>query len=136
MGVSAEEKLGEQSRTENMNSANYFIVCMAAVFLHEMAHVLVATAMGIRIKRVGISWKGPFIVREQGPHFANLCTALAGPAMNLVLGVLLWRFSPQFGLVNLVLGSYNLLPFIPGLDGHNALHAYRKLCGVRQNDTA
>jgi Zn-dependent protease len=113
-------------------SVEYLAVCVVAVIMHEMAHVLVARAMGIRIKRAGISWRGPYIVREQGLPLANLCTALAGPALNLLLGVALWRFAPQFSLVNLLLGTYNLLPFIPGLDGYNALAAYRKLAAVRQ----
>jgi Zn-dependent protease len=110
-----------------MAHVDYLIACIAAVLLHEMAHVLAARASGIRVKRVGIDWKGPYIVREQGPPFANLCIALAGPVLNLGLALSFWTFAPQFGLVNLVLGGYNLLPFIRGLDGHHALAAYRKL---------
>jgi len=31
-----------------------------------------AIALGVRVKRVGISWRGPYIVREQGqPLFPN-----------------------------------------------------------------
>jgi Zn-dependent protease len=106
---------------------DYLLACIAAVLLHEIAHVLAARASGIRVKRVGITWKGPYIVREQGPPFANLCIALAGPVLNLALALSFWRFAPQFGLVNLALGGYNLLPFIRGLDGYHALAAYRKL---------
>jgi Zn-dependent protease len=106
---------------------DYVLACIGAVLLHEMAHVLAAQASGIRVKRIGITWKGPYIVREQGPPFANLCIALAGPVLNLALAVSFWTFAPQFGLVNLALGGYNLLPFIPGLDGYHALAAYRKL---------
>jgi Zn-dependent protease len=106
---------------------DYLLACIAAVLLHEVAHVLVARASGVRVKRVGISWKGPFIVREPGPPVANLCIALAGPVVNLALALSFWTFAPQFGLVNLALGGYNLLPFIPGLDGYHALAAYRKL---------
>jgi Zn-dependent protease len=115
------------------------IECLAfsliAVMAHEMAHVLVATAMGIRVKRIGVSWTGPYIVREQGPPLANFCTSLAGPLMNLLLGVGLWTLSPECGLVNILLGGYNLLPFIPGLDGHRALAAYRQLGAVRQDSS-
>jgi Zn-dependent protease len=110
-----------------MAHVDYLLACIAAVLLHETAHVLAARASGIRVKRVGIDWKGPYIVREQGPPFANLCIALAGPVLNLALALSFWTFAPQFGLVNLALGGYNLLPFIRGLDGHHALAAYRKL---------
>jgi Zn-dependent protease len=106
---------------------DYLLASITAVLLHEMAHVLAARTSGIRVKRVGITWKGPYIVREQGPPFANLCIALSGPVLNLALALLFWRFAPQFGLVNLALGGYNLLPFIRGLDGYHALAAYRKL---------
>lgn len=111
----------------NSGLVGYLTVCVTAVALHELAHMVVATAMGIRIKRIGISWKGPYIVREQGAPLANFCTALAGPALNILLAVGLQSSAPQFSLVNLLLGAYNLLPFIPGLDGYNALAAYRKL---------
>jgi Zn-dependent protease len=98
-----------------MAFVNYVLACIAAL------------AMGVRVKRVGITLKGPYIVREQGPPFANLCIALAGPVLNLALALSFWRFAPLFGLVNLALGGYNLLPFISGLDGYHALAAYRKL---------
>ena len=110
-----------------MATVNYILACIAALLLHEMGHVLAARASGIRVKRVGIAWKGPYIVREQGSPVANLCIALAGPVLNLVLALSFWTFAPQFGLVNLALGGYNLLPFIRGLDGYHALAAYRKL---------
>ena len=121
----AEQKFRQTSM--NSSSIGYLAICFAAVVSHELAHVLVATTAGIRIKRMGVTWKGPYIVREQGPPLASLCTALAGPAMNLALCLAFWKASPNFGMVNLVLGAYNLLPFIRGLDGHNALCAYRRL---------
>jgi Zn-dependent protease len=124
MTQNAEEKLGGQS---DMAFVDYLLACIAAVLLHEMAHVLAARVMGIRVKRLGMDWKGPYIVREQGPPFANLCIALAGPVLNMALALSFWRLAPQFGLVNLALGGYNILPFIRGLDGHHALAAYRKL---------
>ena len=119
-----------------MNSLYYLILGIPAVLLHEMAHVLAATALDVRVKRFGISWKGPYVVREQGAPFANFCIALAGPALNLFLAITFWTFAPQFGLVNMVLGLYNLMPFIPGLDGHRALAAYRKFNAQRQSNLA
>lgn len=112
--------------------AEFLALGIPAAILHELAHLLMARAMGIRVKRFGLSWKGPYIVREQGPPLANFCTALAGPAMNLALGFAVFSVAPHFGLVNIVLGAYNLLPFVPGLDGHNAMLAYRKLGVFRQ----
>jgi Zn-dependent protease len=114
----------------------YLTVSLAAVILHELGHAIVATATGIRIKRIGISWRGPYLVREQGPPIASFFTALAGPVLNVMLGVWFLGLAPQFSLVNLVLGAYNMLPFVPGLDGYNALAAYRKMGSLRQNRPA
>ena len=111
----------------NSDPVGYLTACIAAVVLHELAHVVAAIALGVRVKRVGISWRGPYIVREQGTPLASFLIALAGPGLNLLLAFGFWGFSPEFGLVNLLLGGYNLLPFIPGLDGSNALAALRKL---------
>ncbi len=105
----------------------YIGVCILATLLHEVAHFAVARALGIRVKGFGINWRGPYMIREQGAPLACIFTALAGPVVNLAIAGVFWKVAPQFGLVNVVLGAYNLLPFVPGLDGHNALGAYRRL---------
>lgn len=105
----------------------YLIECIAAVALHELAHVLTAWLSGIRIKRVGICWKGPYIVREVGLPLANLCVALSGPVLNLILAILYWYSARQFAVINLVLGLSNLIPFVPGGDGQHAVAALQKL---------
>lgn len=87
-----------------------------ALALHEAAHVAMAWALGIRVKRVGISWRGPFIVREAGEPRANIYIALAGPLMNLILAASFWALAPNFAFLNLALGLSNLLP-IKGSDG-------------------
>jgi len=103
----------------------YAIVALLAVLIHEAAHVYVATLLGIRVKRIGISWRGPFIVREQGTPVACACTALAGPISNLVLSILFWSVAPTFAQFNLVLGVFNLIP-MGGTDGSHALLAFRR----------
>lgn len=114
----------------------YLTTCVFVVILHELAHAVVATVTGIRIKRVGISWRGPYLVREQGPPLACFATALAGPSLNLLLGLMFSTTAPQFSSVNLVLGGYNLLPFIRGLDGYNAMAAYRRFATVSNKQPA
>ena len=44
--------MGTSWKIMNSDSVEYLVFCFAAVIVHEMAHVLVATAMGIRVKRV------------------------------------------------------------------------------------
>jgi membrane-associated protease RseP (regulator of RpoE activity) len=43
------------------------VSCVATVVLHELAHVAVARSLGSKVKRVGICFKGAYIVRESGP---------------------------------------------------------------------
>ncbi|MFL6415433.1 MAG: hypothetical protein ACJ74Y_07165 [Bryobacteraceae bacterium] len=105
----------------------YFLQSVLAIALHELAHVLSAWLTGIRIKRIGISWKGPYIVREPGLPFASVCVALSGPMLNLILAASCWYSGQQFALINLALGVSNLLPFVPGGDGQHALASIRKV---------
>lgn len=98
-----------------------------ALILHEIAHVLCAFAIGLRIKKVGLSWKGPHIVREQGKPLENAVVSLAGPLINIINSVLFWRISPLFAQVNLILGLSNIMPFVPESDGQRAWKALRQL---------
>jgi Zn-dependent protease len=96
-----------------------------AITLHELAHIALARACGLRVKGMGISWIGPYLVREQGTAAVNACVALAGPLANLMLALTFWGVAPLFAQVNLILGAYNLLPFIPRTDGQHAWNALR-----------
>ena len=98
---------------------NPLLLGISAVVLHELSHVAVAYAQGLKVKRVGITWKGPYIVREAGSRAQNLRVCLAGPLANLVLALLCWHVALPFAMCNLVLGAFNLLP-IPGSDGQRA----------------
>jgi hypothetical protein len=62
-----------------------------AVIIHEAAHVTIAWTQGVKIKRVGISWRGPFIVREQREATADAKIAIAGPLANLLLALACWH---------------------------------------------
>jgi Zn-dependent protease len=99
---------------------------LIALALHEAAHVIIATAFGVRVKRFGIGWRGPFIVRESGEPRANLYIAIAGPITNVILAILFWTAAPTFAHINLVLGLSNLIP-IQGSDGSRAWAAIREL---------
>jgi Zn-dependent protease len=98
---------------------NPLLLGISAVVLHELSHVAAAYAQGLKVKRVGVTWKGPYIVREAGSRSQNLRVCLAGPSANLVLALLCWHVALPFAVCNLVLGAFNLLP-IPGSDGQRA----------------
>ncbi len=99
---------------------------LGAAFCHEVGHLACARSLGLKIRRVGVSWRGPYIVRQQGSAVQNLAVSMAGPLVNLVLagtmvmGPWLGLGVVMFGLCNLVVGLYNLLP-VPCSDGRRIL---------------
>jgi Zn-dependent protease len=99
---------------------------LAAMLLHEAAHLLAALALGVRVKKVGLKWnKGIYTVREAGPPGKNVLIAFAGPLMNIVL-ILLWRWSPTLGLANFCYALANLVP-IEGSDGSRIIQCLIQL---------
>ena len=104
----------------------YIGLAFFALVIHEAGHVLFALALGIQVKRVGVTWRGPFIVREQGAPVASAVISLSAPVLNLVFAVAYWHAAPMFAHINMVLGLWNLLPF-RGSDGS---HAWNSLNGA------
>jgi Zn-dependent protease len=102
---------------------------IAAMIVHEMAHVSFALALKVKVHQVGINWKGPYVRRASGTAAENLAITLAGPGINLWLALLLHHMSPHFALCNLAIGISNLLP-IPSSDGSRALHLIRNLVNL------
>ena len=98
---------------------------LIAMVFHEAAHIAAAMALGIRVKRVGMGWKGMYTVREPGTPGQNLPISLAGPLMNLLL-ILSWHWFPTFGLANLCCGVVNLLP-IQGSDGERVKRCWQQM---------
>ena len=100
---------------------NFLLSAFAAVTLHEASHVLAAWALGVKVKRIGLSWRGPYVVREAGTPLACVLISLAGPLANLltVAMCLLAGHGADLCFASLVLGAFNLLP-IPASDGLRA----------------
>ena len=109
-----------------INSIYLALSGLAAVVLHESAHVICASLLGIKVKRIGINWHGPYIVRDPGMPLQNFAISLSGPMANLVSTGLVF-FAAWFGwwivsfaFMSLILGVYNLLP-LPHSDGQRAM---------------
>jgi len=99
---------------------------LLAMVLHEGGHLLAALVLGIKIKSVGLRWKGMYTVRESGPPAKNILVSLAGPFTNVLL-MLCWPWLPTFGLANFCFALGNLLP-IEGSDGERAFRCWRAMC--------
>jgi Zn-dependent protease len=81
---------------------------------------------GVRVKQVGLSWKGPYIIRESGTALQNTCISLAGPGLNLILCVFCLHLSATFAFVNGFLAVMNLMP-IRSSDGLRVYRIWRQL---------
>ncbi len=108
-----------------------------SVALHEAAHLVAATWFRVRVHAVGASFLGPYIRREpaESPS-AEVVIAVAGPAVNFLLAVILSGAPQPFrfvALVNACLSLTNLVPR-PGSDGRRAWRAFRKRTSETPSD--
>jgi Zn-dependent protease len=98
---------------------------VVAMVFHEAGHLIAAPMAGVKIKTVGLTWKGLYTVREAGSPKQNIIVSLAGPFANLAL-LALWPLSHKFGLANLCFAFFNILP-IEGSDGERVWKCWRAL---------
>ncbi len=113
-------------------NSEYWVGCIVGLFAHEAGHICLALGLGLQIKRIGLSWYGPYIVRESGSLTADAMVSAAGPLVNLLLAAMMWQTWPTFALANLTLGISNLLP-LPKCDGGRIL---RVLSLARKSDAS
>ncbi len=124
------------------------------VVIHELSHSYVAKRYGVTIERIillpigGVAAMGE-IPKDPGQE---LRIAIAGPSTNFVIAIVCYGiivsvgnmvskdvlgFIYLFALVNLVLGTFNLLPAFP-MDGGRILRAFlaRKMSYLRATEIA
>ncbi len=107
----------------------------AAVFFHELMHILAALVVGIKIDYIELMWFGGAahvrdIYSAKAGHI--IITALAGPFGNLLLaliaaslawwGILPYHPAAMMIRINILLMLFNLMPALP-LDGGRVFYA-------------
>ncbi|APD49639.1 site-2 protease family protein [Synechococcus sp. CS-602] len=108
------------------------LLLFVSVLLHELGHSFVAMAYGVKVRSITLFLLGGVatVERECSTALSALQVAAAGPLVSLVLASVLllgshsvshaWPLAgevvQQLGVLNLVLGLFNLLPGLP-LDG-------------------
>lgn len=121
------------------------LLCLAfALITHELGHYLAARALGFKVSQfhIGMGWElfkfnkggteflfkiAPFAghIRldidipnlTRAEKFKSTIVCLAGPAVNIVLGLLLAKYDIKLALLSILSGLGNLIPIIPGSDG-------------------
>jgi hypothetical protein len=102
-----------------MNNIAY---CLIAAVIHEAGHVAGALLTGSRIDRIGINWRGPYLVITVDPpcRWKAVANLLSGPAANLLCGLA----GGTFGLISVAMGILNLI--MPMSDGMQAIRVWRQ----------
>ena len=98
---------------------------LLAAACHEAGHLAALRLAGARVERLRLTAFGAEIRADTRrlSYPREIACTLAGPAVNLVLALVLARTAGWYvpAGANLLLGCFNLLP-VPTLDGGRALH--------------
>src|SRR5258708_25283942 len=140
--------IGIGGKKSGLTPAVYVLELFASVLLHEIGHALVARAYGVRtIEIVMYPIGGVSRLEGQPKPRQEPLIALAGPVVNLMIGVVLLASQHDFlplatltvptdanlleriGVGNVLLGLFNLLPAYP-MDGGRIM---RSLLALRKS---
>ena len=136
--------LGGQGLAAMLRSLFLLVAVFASVVVHEFGHALMARRFGVRTWDITLLPIGGVARLEKMPErpSAQLSVALAGPAMNIAIALVLFVIVSVLGLrsgvdsiglaeasflaqlmwLNLLLAGFNLLPGYP-MDGGRVLRA-------------
>lgn len=101
---------------------------VASLIIHEIGHIVAATALGVRVREFGLCAFGAYTRRARsGKRWKEILIAFAGPLTSLLL-VAPSMFLPPHGIryqlviSNLELFAVNLIP-LPASDGMRIVRA-------------
>lgn len=112
-----------------VDKSGYLIPTMAAVVIHEAAHLFSMKLYGCQPKKIRLIPASVEITRGFCPNKRHEITvSLSGPIFNAIIFTIAYFLSNllksdillNFAVINLVIGFFNLLPF-KGLDGGEIL---------------
>lgn len=120
-----------------LDRSGVLTVSLIAVAFHEIGHLFMMKFLNIQVESVDfnvatirVNTVGFLTIKD------NLCIALAGPLMNLILSLFLFfkiDTLEYFGISNLILFVFNMFP-AKGLDGGDALYYLLNILKVKSPD--
>lgn len=119
------------------------LLILAAVLIHEMAHLIMARLLGIRVAEIDLL---PFGGQAKMEDYTGLdpeqdiYLALSGPAASLSAAAIFYflqeqitsPYLPMFININLYLGLFNLCPGLPMDGGHILRAVLSKFIGYKR----
>ncbi len=140
--------LATHSVSAMLEGVGFILALFGCVVLHEYGHALTARRFGVRTRSITLLPIGGVASLEKMPDDPReeILVALAGPAVNVVIGVALWvvvrlsggadnpqelgltsgSFLERLMVLNFVLAGFNLIPAFP-MDGGRVLRAWLSL---------
>ncbi len=103
------------------DKTTFALPMLIAVILHETAHLAVMKVLGVQPKEILLLPAQITIIRDfSASNKKEALISLAGPFLNIVLFTAFYKLKPEFAVINLLFGLFNLLP-VKGLDGGEIL---------------
>lgn len=98
-----------------------YFVCYLFILFHELAHILIATLFGKKIKKIKLSIAGVCVTfnNVELKKVKDIIIYIAGPMSNLILASIFFNIDMVFQ-INMFLAMLNLMPIYP-LDGYNII---------------
>lgn len=98
-------------------SLKLFVFLFFALASHEIAHVLAGKLVNVRAKRITIGMFYGSVEFEKDifmmTPLEKFVISIAGPAINILSGVVLAYIDEKYALVLIVIGLANLIPILP-----------------------
>ncbi|MBO5179852.1 MAG: hypothetical protein J6B87_05865 [Clostridia bacterium] len=114
-----------------INKLEYFFVFYIFAIIHEIAHIMMATILRVKVKEVVMLSIGVNACYEENiSHIKEILIAIAGPIASLLLATFL-PYS-KYSVMNIIIFFTNSIPIYP-LDGGRILRiALIKLMGYKK----
>lgn len=115
--------------------AAWIVMLVFSIWIHEMAHSVVASYCGVNVDKIVMFALGGCAVMNENPKtpLKEFLISIVGPLLSFCMGMTVLVLFPQhsnmpgwmllhFAYLNIVISIFNMLPIYP-MDGGRVLHS-------------